>query len=74
MTKIFSKKGMALFIAAFVAILLVSACQLTGTPTLSLEQIAQSVASTQQAASNQQYVVQLIAKLDELTNQPTRTP
>ncbi len=74
MTKIFSRKGMALFIAAFIAILLVSACQPSGTPTLSPEQIAQSVASTQQAAATQQFVETLIARLDELTNQPTWTP
>ena len=74
MKKIFSSKGMALFIAAFVAVLLISACQPSGTPTLSPEQIAQSVASTQQAAATQQYVETLIAKLDELTNQPTWTP
>ena len=74
MKKIFSSKGMVLFIAAFVAVLLISACQPSGTPTLSPEQIAQSVASTQQAAATQQYVETLIAKLDELTNQPTWTP
>ena len=74
MTKIFSRKRIALFIAAFVAVLLISACQPSGTPTLSPEQIAQSVASTQQAAATQQYVETLIAKLDELMNQPTWTP
>jgi len=56
-----------------IAVFLVSACQPTE-PTLSPEQIAQSVASTQQAAATQQFVQTLIAKLDQLSNQPTWTP
>ena len=68
MKKIHSSKGIALIITAFIAVILVSACQPSGTPTLSPEQIAQSVASTQQAAATQQFVETLIARLDELTN------
>jgi len=74
MKKNFTGKGVVFFSLALVAILAVSACQPTGTPTLSPEQIAQSVASTQQAAATQQFVETLVAKLDELTNQPTWTP
>lgn len=73
MKKIHANKGIITLSIVLIAVFLVSACQPTE-PTLSPEQIAQSVASTQQAAATQQFVQTLIAKLDQLSNQPTWTP
>lgn len=54
-------------------VLVISACQPAGTPTASAEEIAQSVAYTQQARATQNSIETLVALVTQLS-QPTNTP
>ncbi len=69
-----TNQWMAAFALMLTTILVLTACQPAGTPTPSPEEIAQRVAYTQQAAATAQSIQTLVAKVDELSNQPTWTP
>ncbi|MFZ3070500.1 MAG: NBR1-Ig-like domain-containing protein [Anaerolineaceae bacterium] len=69
-----AKKWTILLASVMVLVVALSACQPAGTPTPSAEEIAQRVAYTQQANATQQVISTLVAKVDELSNQPTWTP
>ena len=65
---------LTLLSGALVLIFALSACQPAAEQTPSPEEIAQRVALTQQAAATEAFVQTLIAKVDQLSNQPTWTP
>jgi len=65
---------LTLISGALVLIFALSACQPAAEQTPSPEEIAQRVAYTQQAAATEAFVQTLIAKVDQLSNQPTWTP
>ncbi|HQK42296.1 MAG TPA: NBR1-Ig-like domain-containing protein [Anaerolineaceae bacterium] len=69
-----SKLWLTLLSGALVLIFALSACQPAAEKTPSPEEIAQRVALTQQAAATEAFVQTLIAKVDQLSNQPTWTP
>lgn len=69
-----TKKWMGLLGLMSICVIALSACQPSGTPTPSPEEIAQRVAYTQQAAATEQSIQTLVAKLDQVINQPTWTP
>lgn len=69
-----AKKWMGLLGLMSICVIALSACQPSGTPTPSPEEIAQRVAFTQQAAATEQSIQTLVAKLDQVINQPTWTP
>ena len=65
---------LTLLSGALVLIFALSACQPAAEQTPSPEEIAQRVALTQQAAATAAFVQTLIAKVDQLSHQPTWTP
>ncbi len=69
-----TKLWLTLLSGALVLIFALSACQPAAEQTPSPEEIAQRVALTQQAAATEAFVQTLIAKVDQLSNQPTWTP
>ena len=67
------KLWLTLLSGMLVLIFALSACQ-PAEQTPSPEEIAQRVALTQQAAATEAFVQTLVAKVDQLSNQPTWTP
>lgn len=65
---------LTLISGALLLIFALSACQPAAEQPPSPEEIAQRVAYTQQAAATEAFVQTLIAKVDQLSNQPTWTP
>lgn len=68
-----TKLWLTLLSGALVLIFALSACQ-PAAERDSVPEIAQRVALTQQAAATEAFVQTLIAKVDQLSNQPTWTP
>ncbi|NMD26472.1 MAG: hypothetical protein GYA81_00685 [Chloroflexi bacterium] len=68
-----AKLWLTLLSGMLVLIFALSACQ-PAEQTPSPEEIAQRVALTQQAAATEAFVQTLVAKVDQLSNQPTWTP